>query len=209
MKTTNLSARTQIPPMFAVILAVFVAAAGIVAVGRLSSPQARAAAVPTMSLPVIIIASPTPAAPTPAAVVAAVLPSGLPRALVAYDAPGGNVLGAIEQGRAYRVLARYGADWLQADVTGSGAVWLRTSDVLDIPAKLVDLQPTAEPAVIYVAAAPAQDPPTPDWYNDIATPEPAFLEAVIGDDPDALACGGSPLCGGLTNAQARAAVEER
>jgi hypothetical protein len=74
-------------------------------------------------LPIVIIASPLPVQP-PTAVplqVAAVLPNTLRRAAVAYDAPAGNVLGAIEQGRVYQVLARFGADWLQLML--SVAVW--------------------------------------------------------------------------------------
>jgi hypothetical protein len=61
------------------------------------------------------------------------------------------------------VLARYGSDWLQADVTGSGTVWLRADQVLDLPADLVDLQPPPQPQVVYIAsqpaAAPTYDPP--------------------------------------------------
>src|SRR5205823_2105642 len=108
-----------------------VALSGVLAaIGRIQS-MPTVAAVPTQALPapIIIIASPqmdgprpTPA-PTPAAVVAAVVPeNALRRAVVAWDSPNGSVIGAIEQGRAYTVLAKWGSDWLQADVSGSGVV---------------------------------------------------------------------------------------
>lgn len=85
--------------------------------------------------------------------------------------------------------------------------------------------PTPEPQVIYVETAPvtapapagaSEAPPqaAEDWYSDIATPEPAFVAPLIGSDPNALACTGangivSPLCGGITNAQAMTAVAGR
>ncbi len=97
------------------------------------------------------------------------------------------------------------------------------------PAPTATPWPTAEPQVVYLTApteppqviyvpAPAeaqQDSPAataaPDWYTDIATPEPAFLDAITGDDPNAPACVGptgkvSPLCGGITNAEAEQAA---
>lgn len=144
----------------------------------------------TTPLPIVIIASPLPqgipptAVPlaTPAAVAAAFPPNALRGAVVAYDSPNGNVLGAIEAGRTYAILARYGSDWLQADVDGSGVVWLRSADVLDLPAGLADLQPTTAPVVverpIYVSApAPEQAAPTPPP----AAPEMPLQQAAILD----------------------------
>lgn len=129
-------------------------------------PSPLTAIVPTPGLIILIATAQPQTMPTPAAQVAAVLPNTLSRAVVAYDAPDGTALGAIEQGRAYAVLARYGADWLQADVTGSGVVWLKADQVLDLPFGLADLQPPPMPAVVFVSApaalaAPPEAAPTP------------------------------------------------
>ena len=43
--------------------------------------------------------------------------------------------------------------------------------------------------------------------STIPTPEPAFVQSAIGGDGGAKACGGSPLCGGMTNAQVKATME--
>jgi hypothetical protein len=48
--------------------------------------------------------------------------------LPAYDSPNGALLGQIEVTRSMTPVAHYGADWIQADVEGSGRVWLRASD---------------------------------------------------------------------------------
>ncbi len=136
-----------------------------------SAPQI--AAVPTPALPIIIIASPIADGPrpTPAAVVAAFAPNQLHKALVAYGAPDASTaIGAIEAGRTYNILARYGADWLQANVAGSGVVWLKADQVLDLPAGLADLKPTPAPIVvnqpIYVSApALAVATPTEQLYT--------------------------------------------
>lgn len=138
------------------------------------------ASVPTPRLPIIIVATaPAVVPPTPVAaqLVKAQLPGGLARAVVAYDAPNGNVIGAIEAGRAYQVLARYGVDWLQADVTGSGVVWLKADQVLDLPSNLADLAPPPAPAVVYVSA-PAAPPAAAPVVDAVPTPAPpAFTTA--------------------------------
>lgn len=109
-------------------------------------------------------------APSPA-------PSALPertdgslaRAVVAYAAPDGTVLGSIEPGRGFVLVGRYGEGWVQLDVRGSGRVWVRRGEVpldamdMEILAALPDLAPpptaTAAPPS---TAAPivAQPPPT-------------------------------------------------
>ena len=98
------------PPVAATICIFLLLLIGLI-VGRVRSTPS-VAAVPTPALDaIIIIASPLPVVPpTAAAAVAALPPNALRRAVVAYDAPGGNVLGAIEQGRT---------------VQGSSAVWER------------------------------------------------------------------------------------
>jgi hypothetical protein len=105
--------------------------------------------------PIVLLATATPPLPT---IPVAATPSGptLPRAVIAYAAPDGIVLGAIEPGRAYRLAARSGDFWLQLDVADSGLVWVRASDLPEIAAP--DLatpvsQPT--PAPIYIAPVPA------------------------------------------------------
>jgi hypothetical protein len=85
----------------------------------------------------------------------------LTRAVVAFDAPDGQVLGAIEGGRRYRVLARSGLSWAQLDVDGSGAVWVRLAE-LDALAGALDLAtpvPTPPPQVRYITSLPAPAPP--------------------------------------------------
>jgi hypothetical protein len=83
-------------------------------------------------------------------------------------------MGAIEQGRIYSVLARWGADWLQADVAGSGVVWLKAEQVLDLPAGLANLEPTQAPVVverpIYVTA-PMPAVATLETYTVASEPE--------------------------------------
>jgi hypothetical protein len=186
--TTNLTKPTSwrarwielSPPVAcAIVIFALLAIAGLV--GRIRSTPA--AAVPTAQLPIIIVASPLPVQP-PTAVplqVAAALPNTLRRAAVAYDSPNGNVIGAIEQGRAYQVRARFGADWLQADVVGSGVVWLRSADVLDLPDGLVDLAPPPAPQVVYVSApAPPQQAPVvaPAYQAADAAPTPARYQVL-------------------------------
>jgi hypothetical protein len=51
------------------------------------------------------------------------------------------------------------------------------------------------------------DPPAGDFYSEPPHVDPAFQQSLVGDDPNALACGGSPMCGGLTNAEAQAALD--
>jgi hypothetical protein len=56
-------------------------------------------------------------------------PTAAPVAMLpAYDSPNGALLGQIEVTRSMTPVAHYGADWIQADVEGSGRVWLRASD---------------------------------------------------------------------------------
>lgn len=92
----------------------------------------------------------------------------LPRALVAYDAPDGNTLGAIEPGRVYTPTAQLNTEWIQLEVAGSGLIWVKATDLPEV--QMTDLptvtpeQPTARPATAAPAAAPAEPaaPCTPE-----------------------------------------------
>lgn len=99
-----------------------------------------------------------PTAPTaaPAEVLA------LARAVVAFDAPIGTPIGALEVGRAYTVAAAQG-DWRQIDATDAGLVWVRGWEVdgREPPA------PTPVPT-----RAPAPLPPAP---RSVPAAAPAFV----------------------------------
>ena len=87
--------------------------------------------------------------------------------LPAFAAPDGAELGQIEATRAITTVAHYGADWIQADVQGSGLVWLRVSDWPQLAIVGPDLapQPTA-------TARPVPPTPTPE-------PQPPCAEAGV------------------------------
>lgn len=100
--------------------------------------------------------SPIPATP----------PAVTGRLLIAFASPDGEVLGAIESTRLITPTAHYGDSWIQADVQGSGLVWLRTSDSPALAITGPDLAPrrAAPPAAAAPAAAPlipAATPPPP------------------------------------------------
>ncbi len=81
----------------------------------------RQSPVASTSLPTALLA-PSPSKSTP-------IPSPMPVAkLPAFAAPNGIQLGEIEVTRAMTLVAHYESDWIQADVTGSGIVWLRAAD---------------------------------------------------------------------------------
>jgi hypothetical protein len=162
-----LAQRDPIAVVTVLIVAVLAVAALTTPLWRPSAPIAIAAAVPTPALSYILIAT-VPAQPTADRASAALLGGHvLARAVVAYDSPSGRVIGAIDSGHSYTVVARSGADWLQADVQGSGVVWLKTSDVFDLPQGLADLAPTATPQTVYVSA-PAAPAPAPTYQVDNA-----------------------------------------
>jgi hypothetical protein len=151
-----------------VAFGVLLIAAGAVSLGRTLSARQE-------QRPVILVATATPSLqrlPT-----AQLTGPVLPRAAVAYAAPGGLVLGGLEPGRSYVPLARYGASWLQVDA-GSGPVWVLASEAgLTIDAALADLQPQPTAVVVvvrevqqqtvYIAAPPPAAPAEP--YQPPAT----------------------------------------
>lgn len=126
-----------------------------------------AAPVATLA-PVILIATARPE-PTADTIAVAVAEMRLPRAVVAYDAPGGRVIGAVDSGRAYEIIARSGLDWMQLRIDGSGDIWIQRAD-LEGPdlATPEPPPPTAAPVVVYVA------PATPDLPPPTAMPESPF-----------------------------------
>lgn len=231
MKTTNLNlprARWyDLPvPAAAALVIFFLLLIGLI-VGRVRSTPS-VAAVPTPGL-IIMIATQAAAAVVPTAapvLVAAVMPENVTqRAIGVFGAPDtASYIGSVEAGRAFSPVARYGADWTQVDMGGSGRVFVRTSDLYGVP-ELVDIAPTEAPMVVVVnvpqsAPAPAYAAPTPapeqyavaktsDFYSTPPYVDPLAQQALIGSDPSALACGGSPICGGLTNEQAQAALDQQ
>jgi hypothetical protein len=96
------------------------------------------------------------AAPSPSPV--ARRPSIAPVAmLAAYGAPNGVLLGQVESTRAITPTAHYGGDWIQADVAGSGLVWLRAGDAPDLAIVGPDLAP--RPTAVFVLATATPEPP--------------------------------------------------
>lgn len=113
-----------------------------------------------------------PAAPAAASAVptAAPLPSAPPvEMLPAFAEPGGARLGSIEATRAIAPAAHFGSDWIQADVAGSGLVWLRAADFPSLAIVGPDLapRPTAPP----LPQAPAATaPPPPPLCAEVGIP---------------------------------------
>jgi hypothetical protein len=187
-------------------------------VGKIRSVPA-VAAMPTPPLPILIIAT-APAQIPPTAAPAAQVAAALPRFVVCYDQPvNGAVLGPIPAPDASAIVARYGAAWVMTPWNG-GYCWLRAADI-GVP-DVADLAPTDAPQVVYqvvnqpapLSATPTEPylatndgQPAGDFYTTPPHVDPAAQQALVGSDPNALACGGSPLCGGLTNAQAQAALD--
>src|SRR6266496_536007 len=103
MKTTTtthlISARVRwfdipMPATIAMVIFFALCAAGLV--GRLQLPSSTIAAVPTPTLPIIVIATAqTQPLPTPAAIVQVAAPAQAPRWVTAWAAPNGAVLGPI------------------------------------------------------------------------------------------------------------------
>ena len=97
--------------------------------------------------PLQIETTPSSAPAFVAAPTAAPAPTSAPTALIAtinaYAAPDGLLLGPIELDRAIVPVAHYGSGWVQANVAGSGLVWLRAGDVPDVALEGPDLAPVA------------------------------------------------------------------
>jgi hypothetical protein len=116
-------------------------------VGTLAARITASPATPAPVAPVAAIA-PTAAAiiqPTPAAV--------LDRAIVAYAAPDGDILGAVEAGRPYTAVGRWSNTWAQLDIGQRAPIWVRLGDLPGLTvAGLPDLAP--KPTAIPVYSVP-------------------------------------------------------
>jgi hypothetical protein len=117
---------------------------------------------PTLA-PIILVATPLPATPIP--IVAPSAELRLLRAVVAYAAPDGTVLGATLPGRPYQLLARSGAAWVQLAIDGSGRVWV-TRDELEGGVDVATPVSTEQPIVI----AAEQQRAAPDALAATAAP---------------------------------------
>jgi hypothetical protein len=164
----RLSQVLPLPVMIAVII--FALLAGTALISRLGS--STAAAVPTPSLPIIILATAqAQPLPTPAAVVQVIAPAQARRWVTAFAAPGGDVLGPIPEPAASAILARYGNDWVMV-AWQAGQVWIRAAD---LGLGLADIAPQIAPApqVIYqVVNQPAQA--AQDSPQQAEAPQPAI-----------------------------------
>ena len=131
--------------------------------------------------PVLIVTTPTPTstpvatATTTAGARVQVTTPHLSAAVVAYDAPEGNVLGPIDADRAYTITARYGTDWLQADIDGSGLVWIRSQELgtVTVAGALPDLRPAPTAEVIYMMQAQPGARAREEQHKVILPPAPA------------------------------------
>lgn len=164
-----------------------VAALLITLIGRVlpATPPLRTVA-PVASVVTSPVASPP--VPSPAPVVPQV---------VAFAAPGGDVLGPVAAAQSYHFVGRYGAAWLQSDVPGSGRVWVRRADLrldqddLTAIAKLPDLAPPPTPV-----------PPPPP------TPVPTQCAIVGVGAASASACGTADLDTLQATAQAQLMADQ-
>jgi len=136
--------------------------------------QGAATVTPVSVATTISVPTAAPVPPTPPAVM-----------LPAFAAPSGIELGVIESSRAITPTAHYGLVWIQADVAGSGLVWLRASDfpslaivgpdlaprptALLVPTRAPDLanlpddSETATPAATVMPTSAPADTPRPTW----------------------------------------------
>jgi len=148
---------------------------GLVAIFIVFYAWGTPTAAPTPQIERATIMPPTvpPARPTAAPTAAPV------RLLAAFDQPAGRVLGTIEETRPYTPTAHSGGDWIQADVAGSGLIWIRAADLPGIALVGPDLAtPPPAPQVVYVVQ-PVQAAPTmpPVYETSYEPPAPAYEPA--------------------------------
>jgi hypothetical protein len=145
------------------------------------------------------VASPRAPATAPAATQTsgdgAPKPSPIPAMLPAYGAPNEAPRWQIEATRVITPLARFGRDWIQAEVAGSGVIWLKASDWPQMAITGPDLAPrptaTARP---YVPPTPEPEPPCASagvpgkmievcGWGDLATEAQTKWLATYGGNP--------------------------
>ena len=116
------------------VILVFVLLAG-------SDPQPLATPARPFSPPAVTSPAPfsAPIAPTPIAQHTDVAQISV------YAAPDGALLGPVEVTRRIEPVAHYGDGWVQADVAGSGLVWIRAGDMPGLAIVGPDLAPKAAP----------------------------------------------------------------
>ena len=164
----KLNARRYVPfGIGALVLIVLMIGAASYQLGRL--PTATPLAITPGPSTAAFLAAPTP---SPAATTA---PTATPRTIGAYAAPDGLLLGQIEEDREIIPVAHYGSAWVQADVHGSGRVWLRAQDVPDVAITGPDLAP--------VAAQPPQTGRGPNVSNEWTPPVPPAAAPAKGSKP--------------------------
>lgn len=167
-----------------IVVGVIVLLAGLYVAQRAPSVPAAppaAASRPTAAQAAPSAAEAAPAAPAPA--------QTLPRAVVAYAAPDGAVLGSIEPGRAYTPTARLGDAWTRITAAGSGLVWVRAAELPADPA-LPDLATPTPPPPPPATAAPrviVREVQVP------AAPQPTQCATVSGGGTQVQRCGTAPI----------------
>lgn len=135
-----------------ILLALILAA---YAASRAPTRPAAPSAAPLTAAALAMRAAPT-AAPTPP----------VARSLIAFASPDGTALGAIESTRVMTATAHAGNIWVQADVQGSGLIWLRAADVPDLAIVGPDLTPPTPAPARPVATDP---PPIPTQCAHVGT----------------------------------------
>ena len=132
-------------------------------------PALDAAQPTTAPLPTPTTPAQAPPLPGPVAVLTA--------DALAYDAPGGAVLGDVGGRGVLSYAERQGVEWMRAEVEGAGLVWLRMGalagnavDLAVIPCRGTCVSPSATAAPVYVAPAAAPPP--------VYVVEPAPADAV-------------------------------
>ena len=89
--------------------------------------------------------------------------------IAVYASPNGALLGPVETDRAMIPVAHHGGDWIQAEVSGSGLVWIRAADMPGLAIVGPDLAPKAPAPAAPRAAQTWSAPPVEIWTIDIPT----------------------------------------
>lgn len=157
----RLTARRLDRPPIIVTIAIAVVLLVSMAIGAVRYTPTQAPAVPTASLPIVIIATAQPVA-TPAGITVA---DAKPvRWVTAFASPGGDVLGPVPMPETSAIVARFGDEWYEI-VWESGPAWIRASElgmeIADVkPERVIIVSAPAEPSY-QTADAAAPTPPAP------------------------------------------------